>query len=121
MITTVFLYLVATFIRIFASIFTAINFALPDQFRASLVYVISPLKYFRGILDIDTMFQVVGAYLTVLGFLQLIKIGTWAYSHIPLFGGKSSKLPIGGKKLNHINQRNTFMRNWNKSNKTGKF
>jgi len=115
MITTIFLYLISFAIQILALVFSVISFVIPNQFQASITYFLSHFNYVRGFFDVDTLFAVMGTYLTFLGFMQIVKLGLWVWNHLPWIGGKDNDLP---SMINRINMRTDFMEKWNKRRST---
>jgi len=98
MIISAFFYLIAFFIYLLGTAFSGLAFVIPVQFQEGIAYFLGHFNYLRGLVDVDTFFQVLGTVLTFLGLLQILKLGLWVWGMMP-WVGKHQNLPLISREI----------------------
>lgn len=90
MIVDIFIYLLSAFVWLITAIFSAINYAIPDQITDSIEWLASYLNYLGGLFPIGTLAAATGTILSVWILLYGIRISLWLWSLVPWVGKRSS-------------------------------
>lgn len=83
---------ISLFLKFIAVIFSVVTFAIPDNFEIAITYFVGHLNFLRGFLDVETLLQALGVYLSFLGFWYLLKMLRFVWGHMP-WVGRHHKLP----------------------------
>lgn len=98
MLTSILFLVLGSILLGFSKIFSIIDYAIPNQIESAISYFLNYFIYFRGIFPIDTLLQVISAYLTFIVLFYGLKIGLYLFAHLPFFGGYK-KLPTISSKV----------------------
>lgn len=94
MITSIFLFIIGSFIAILQSLLSAITAILPDQISTKFTYLSSFFGYLSGVINFGGIFDAVTWYLIFLS-LWFTFLGTMWFWHKLPFVGKGSRQDKG--------------------------
>lgn len=92
MIVDILIAVVASFIWVIATLFSAFNVAVPAQFTDAVEYFLSKLSYISGIVNVPDILTALGWFLTLTTLFYTIKLILWVIHFIPGVPHKSPKL-----------------------------
>jgi len=97
MITDVFLFLSGTLLSAIVYILSLFNFAIPVDFKNSVDYLLSTLRYWQNAFPIDTLLTCLVLIFSAAILIYSYRIILWVYSMTPWFGrsGQHPKAGIG--------------------------